>query len=254
MVDAHGWRSCEPSGHDRRRLQDNRSRRGTHVTEGDSARADRAADHRMKSLAAAATAPSLAPPPPPGFVREPATGVTFPTSVRDMSLLGVSVQRKTIFKIKVYAIGLYVADSALSGPLAVHKGKVGTRLRVRSRLRHLAGRKASRREDQEGHRLTSERVARVAGLWWCRRPSVDSVRSRRTAGRADWVQSADRARSSSCSCTDDERDSRAIAPPRVVRGRGLADSRAFPAPPRLPAEGDCHCHRLGPVRSGPVGL
>lgn len=43
-----------------------------------------------------------------------------------MSLLGVDVHRKTLLKIKVYAIGLYVADSALSGPLAVHKGKVGT--------------------------------------------------------------------------------------------------------------------------------
>jgi hypothetical protein len=80
----------------------------------------------MRSLATAAAALSLATPPPPGFVREPATGVTFPKSVGDMSLLGVSVQRKTIFRIKVYAIGLYVADSALSGPLAVHKGKVGT--------------------------------------------------------------------------------------------------------------------------------
>jgi hypothetical protein len=41
-------------------------------------------------------------------------------------LLGVGVRTKTILKVKVYAIGLYVADSALSGPLAVHRGKLGT--------------------------------------------------------------------------------------------------------------------------------
>jgi Chalcone isomerase-like len=43
-----------------------------------------------------------------------------------MSLLGVGLRTKSFLKFKVYALGLYVADSALSGPLAVHRGKVGT--------------------------------------------------------------------------------------------------------------------------------
>jgi len=80
----------------------------------------------MRNLAIAIAALSLATPPPPPFVREPKTGVTFAASVGDMSLLGVGVGTKTFLKIKVYAIGLYVADSALSGPLTVHKGRVGT--------------------------------------------------------------------------------------------------------------------------------
>lgn len=79
----------------------------------------------MRSLAAAVAVLSLSIPPPPGFVREPITGVTFAARVENMSLLGVAVHRKTFLKFKVYAIGLYVADSALSGPLAVHRGKLG---------------------------------------------------------------------------------------------------------------------------------
>jgi hypothetical protein len=31
-----------------------------------------------------------------------------------------------MLKVKVYAVGFYVADSALAGPLAAHKGKLGT--------------------------------------------------------------------------------------------------------------------------------
>ncbi len=58
-----------------------------------------------------------------GFVREPKTGVAFAAKVGDMSLLGVGLRTKTFLKIRVYVIGLYVAESALSGPLAVHKGK-----------------------------------------------------------------------------------------------------------------------------------
>jgi hypothetical protein len=80
----------------------------------------------MRNLLAAAAALSLATSPPAPFVKEPRTGVTFAARVGDMSLLGVGVRTKTFLKIKVYAIGLYVADSALSGPLAVHDGKVGT--------------------------------------------------------------------------------------------------------------------------------
>ena len=57
---------------------------------------------------------------------EPRTGVHFATREADTSLLGVGVRTKTIFKVKVYAIGLYVADAALAGPLAAHKGKLAT--------------------------------------------------------------------------------------------------------------------------------
>lgn len=57
---------------------------------------------------------------------EPRTGVHFTTRQGDLSLLGVGVRTKSIFRIKVYTIGLYVADAALAGPLAVHKGKLDT--------------------------------------------------------------------------------------------------------------------------------
>ena len=57
---------------------------------------------------------------------EPRTGVHFTTRQGDLSLLGVGVRTKSIFRVKVYAIGLYVADAALAGPLAVHKGKLDT--------------------------------------------------------------------------------------------------------------------------------
>jgi Chalcone isomerase-like len=80
----------------------------------------------MRNLAAIAAAWSLAMPPPAALVREPKTGVPFAATLGGMSLLGVGLRTKTFLKVKVYAIGLYVADSALSGPLAVHKGQEGT--------------------------------------------------------------------------------------------------------------------------------
>jgi hypothetical protein len=55
-------------------------------------------------------------------VAEPRTGVQFPEKIGDMSLLGIGLRTKTILKVKVYAVGLYVADAALAGPL---KGKSG---------------------------------------------------------------------------------------------------------------------------------
>jgi hypothetical protein len=58
---------------------------------------------------------------------EPRTGVHFTTRQADLSLLGAGVRTKTIFRVKVYAIALYVADAALAGPLAVHKGKFDSR-------------------------------------------------------------------------------------------------------------------------------
>ena len=50
-------------------------------------------------------------------VTEPRTGVTFPAKIGETSLLGVGLRTKTFLKVKVYAIGLYVGDSALAGPL-----------------------------------------------------------------------------------------------------------------------------------------
>ena len=57
---------------------------------------------------------------------EPRTGLHFTTRQGDLSLLGVGVRTKTIFQVKVYTVALYVADAALAGPLAVHKGKLDT--------------------------------------------------------------------------------------------------------------------------------
>ena len=54
-------------------------------------------------------------------VSEPKSGIRFAEKDGNMSLLGVGLRKKAIMK--VYAIGLYVADSTLSGAL---KGKAGT--------------------------------------------------------------------------------------------------------------------------------
>jgi hypothetical protein len=61
-------------------------------------------------------------------VKEPATQVEFAAKSADggLSLLGVGVRTKTMFNVKVYAAALYVTDSAVEGPLAVHKGKTTT--------------------------------------------------------------------------------------------------------------------------------
>jgi len=56
-------------------------------------------------------------------IAEPRSGTTFADRSGDMSLLGVGLRTRTMLKVKVYAIGLYVSDAALSGPLAPHKGK-----------------------------------------------------------------------------------------------------------------------------------
>lgn len=55
-------------------------------------------------------------------VAEPKSGAKFAAKDSDTSLLGVGLRTKTFAKVKVYAIGLYVADSAIAGPL---KGKAG---------------------------------------------------------------------------------------------------------------------------------
>jgi hypothetical protein len=56
-------------------------------------------------------------------ITDPRTGVRFPARADGLSLLGTSVRTRTMLKVKVYAIGLYVADDALRGPLADFKGR-----------------------------------------------------------------------------------------------------------------------------------
>ncbi len=75
----------------------------------------------MKTIAALLLTAAIAAPALAEDVTEPRTGQKFAAKSGDMSLLGIGVRSKFMFK--VYAIGLYAADSALSGPLAAHKGK-----------------------------------------------------------------------------------------------------------------------------------
>jgi chalcone isomerase-like protein len=56
-------------------------------------------------------------------IAEPKSGTKFAAKDSDTSLLGVGLRTKTFAKVKVYAIGLYVADSAIAGQL---KGKAGS--------------------------------------------------------------------------------------------------------------------------------
>jgi hypothetical protein len=56
-------------------------------------------------------------------VTEPKSGTRFSAKDGDMTLLGVGLRTKTVLKVKVYAIGLYVADSASAGAL---KSKAGS--------------------------------------------------------------------------------------------------------------------------------
>jgi chalcone isomerase-like protein len=70
-------------------------------------------------LLGAALASSL----PAQDVTEPKSGTKFAAKLEDKSLLGTGLRTKTFLKVKVYALGLYVADSAISGPLAAYKGK-----------------------------------------------------------------------------------------------------------------------------------
>ena len=55
---------------------------------------------------------------------EPKSGVAFAVKKDDMTLLGAGLRvKKIVFTFKAYAIGLYVSDAAISGPLALFKGK-----------------------------------------------------------------------------------------------------------------------------------
>jgi len=55
---------------------------------------------------------------------EPKSGTKFAIKQDGMTLLGTGLRvKKILFTFKAYAIAFYVADSALSGPLAAYKGK-----------------------------------------------------------------------------------------------------------------------------------
>lgn len=75
---------------------------------------------------AAAFAAAVAVPAAAQEIVEPKSGVKFAPNVEGMSLLGVGIRTKTFLKVKVYAVGFYVSDAALAGPLAAHKGKTTT--------------------------------------------------------------------------------------------------------------------------------
>jgi hypothetical protein len=75
----------------------------------------------LTASSASFAAPSLA----QGVV-EPRSGASFAAKDGSVTLLGVGVRTRTMLKVKVYAIGLYVDDAALTGPLAVHKGKTSS--------------------------------------------------------------------------------------------------------------------------------
>jgi Chalcone isomerase-like len=78
----------------------------------------------MRTLAVSLLAVSLAVPALSQEVTEAKSGTKFAAKVDDMSLLGAGLRvKKILFTFKAYAIGFYVADSALSGPLAAYKGK-----------------------------------------------------------------------------------------------------------------------------------
>ncbi len=80
----------------------------------------------MKPALALCVALALAPAVLAQDVVEPRSGAKFPAKIGDLALTGVGLRTKSFLKVKVYAIGLYVADSALAGPLASHKGKPKT--------------------------------------------------------------------------------------------------------------------------------
>lgn len=78
----------------------------------------------MRTAAAVALVLALAAPSLQADVTEPKSGTAFPDRVGEMSLMGVGLRTKTMLKVKVYAIGLYAADSSLPGL----KGKSGDAL------------------------------------------------------------------------------------------------------------------------------
>jgi hypothetical protein len=55
---------------------------------------------------------------------EPKSGIAFAVKKDDMTLIGGGLRvKKILFTFKAYAIGFYVSDAALAGPLAAYRGK-----------------------------------------------------------------------------------------------------------------------------------
>lgn len=55
---------------------------------------------------------------------EPKSGVAFAVKKDDLTLLGGGLRvKKIVFTFKAYALGFYVSDAAVAGPLAAFKGK-----------------------------------------------------------------------------------------------------------------------------------
>ena len=76
----------------------------------------------VAALATAALAAAVAA--PAETWTEPKSGATFEVKRDGMTLLGAGLRvKKIMFTFKAYAVGLYVDDAALAGPLAAHKGK-----------------------------------------------------------------------------------------------------------------------------------
>ncbi len=82
----------------------------------------------MRQIAATLVALALAAPAVEAEdVVEPKSGVKFAAKVDDLSLLGAGLRvKKVLFTFKAYALGFYVADAALAGPLAAYKGKTSS--------------------------------------------------------------------------------------------------------------------------------
>ncbi len=71
----------------------------------------------LAALAAAVAAPAQT-------WTEPKSGTAFDVKKDGMTLLGAGLRvKRIVFTFKAYAVGLYVDDAALAGPLAAFKGK-----------------------------------------------------------------------------------------------------------------------------------
>jgi hypothetical protein len=77
----------------------------------------------MRSIVAVFLAGSLVGTAVAQEIAEPRSGVKFAPKMGPTSLLGLGVRTRMMGRVKVYAAGLYVADSALTGPLAPYKGQ-----------------------------------------------------------------------------------------------------------------------------------
>jgi hypothetical protein len=58
---------------------------------------------------------------------EPKSGIAFAVKKDDLTLLGGGLRvKKIVFTFKAYALGFYVSDAAIAGPLATYKGKTAS--------------------------------------------------------------------------------------------------------------------------------